>query len=196
MPVRGDCGIVHVSGPVAPLRLIMTDKQVRRTTGGIFLAVLCVVGFAVVIKLAMAMSLLRDDSPIEPVRPSLPQPSPIRQPIDVVHVQMDALRNNSAVYPDAGIEVSYLFTSLQAKAAIGTLDEFASLLHGPVYRDLLNHQGAWFGDVTVSTNGLAHLPVMVRTASNREAGYIFVLVRQPDGSLMDCWLTDRIIRVR
>lgn len=175
--------------------LIMTDKQVRRTTGGIFLAVLCVVGFAVVIKLAMAMSSLRDDTPIEPVRPSLPQPSPVRRPIDVVEVQMEALRNNSAVYPDAGIEVSYLFTSLGAREAVGSLEEFTALLHGPLYRDLLNHRGAWFGEVTV-TNNLAHLPVIVRTTTDQEVGYVFVLVRQPEGSLMDCWLTDRIIRVR
>lgn len=175
--------------------MIMTERQFKRTTGGIFLSIVCVVGFAVAIKLAMAMSDLNDNRPIETVRPSLPQPSPVRLPNDVIQLQMEALRNNSTVYPDAGIEVAYLFTSPEGKARFQSLDEFAELYHGPVYNDLLGHKATWFGPVEV-VNGMAHVPVMIRTASEEEAGYIFVLSRQADGEMKDCWLTDRVIRIQ
>jgi hypothetical protein len=174
----------------------MKNKQLERTTGGIFLSILCVIGLAIAVKLAaIGMSSLHDDQPIEPLSPLLLQPSPVRLPGDVVRLQLDALRQSSDLAPDAGLELVYNFVSPAAKQNAPTLGQFIAQFNDASYQGLLHHRDAFMGAVEIKGDK-ARSPVVVRSNSNQEAGYVFVLSRQTDGEFKDCWLTDRIFRFR
>ncbi len=119
-----------------------------------------------------------------------PVPSPELAPAEVVRIQVEALRKNSL--SNDGIELTYRFASPNNTRSTGPLDRFVDMVRSAPYDRLLNHRRAEYSPMAVSGNQAQQIVVIIDAEGN-EAGYVWVLARQTEGLLEDCWMTDAVI---
>lgn len=117
-------------------------------------------------------------------------PSPGLDPSAVVHIQVEALRNNSLL--NEGIVLTYRFASPGNKRSTGPLHRFMEMVRSAPYDQLLNHRSANYGPVVVTDNE-AHQIVIITDRKGDETAYHWVLSRQSEGEFRDCWMTDAVI---
>ena len=121
------------------------------------------------------------------------KPSPNYSPGDVIRIQLQALADNDHPYRNAGIEVAFRFASPVNKIATGPLERFIQMVHNPVYRPMLNHKAAFYGELHAKSNQAAQV-VILTTPNGERVGYFFTLSRQKGGPCHDCWMTDSVLR--
>lgn len=123
-----------------------------------------------------------------------PQPNPEWSPQDVIRLQVAALQHNDDPVPDTGIRAAWAFASPGNRAATGPLERFMTMVKNPLYRSMLNHQHADYGEIQINGNR-AGQEVTLLDQSGAFVGYIFVLSRQTGGLYAGCWMTDGVRRV-
>ncbi len=121
------------------------------------------------------------------------EPSPALSPATVVRIQLQALARNDEPHRDAGIELSFRFTAPASRSINGPLARFVALVHGPVYRAILNHREARYGPLIVEENS-AQQPVLLVTETGEQVGFLFTLSRELTGRFAHCWMTESIVR--
>ena len=121
-------------------------------------------------------------------------PDPKFSPADVVRMQLQAMQANDVPHKDAGIEIAFRFASPQNKMTTGPLARFIDLVHNPVYRSMLNHRKADFGQLEMEEDKAVQ-PVIVIGSNGERAGYLFALSKQSSGRYASCWMTDAVIRI-
>lgn len=127
------------------------------------------------------------------VHPDSLKPSPNLSPAEVVRIQIEVLGHNDVPYENAGIEIAFRFASPANKSVTGPLDRFIQLVSNPIYRPMLNHQEAQYGEIQVEGNQ-ALQPVILTAKNGERVGYLFVLSKQEGGPYDACWMTDGVIR--
>lgn len=124
-----------------------------------------------------------------------PTPSPDLSPEQVVKIQLQAMQHNDDPTPDAGIATTFRFASPGNQKQTGPLDKFIRMVKSPAYGPLIDHQSAEFGKPHVD-DAHAQLLVKITDKDGHPALFLFVLSKQTDGQLKDCWLTDGVMRIR
>ena len=122
----------------------------------------------------------------------LVHPSSDYSPGEVIRIQLEALARNDDPYKDAGIEVVFRFASPANRMVTGPLARFIRMVHNPVYRALLHHQAAYYGELEVQGNE-ARQSVSVTSTNGEQVGYVFVLSRQKGDPCDECWMTDSVV---
>ncbi|MFT5504299.1 MAG: protein involved in polysaccharide export with SLBB domain [Gammaproteobacteria bacterium] len=120
--------------------------------------------------------------------PLLPQPAAELQPGDVVKIIIDALANNDAPFPDAGIETTFNFASPANRSQTGPLERFVKLVKGPVFGQMINHRDSTISDVILDGNK-AVLLVQIIGANNETLYFAFQMALQLQGDYAGTWLT-------
>jgi hypothetical protein len=134
-----------------------------------------------------------DEPPPDPPRPEgFPAPGPEFSPEQVVQFQLYALQHNEQPEHNSGIAAAFDFASPENRERTGPLSNFIAMIHNESYGPMLNFVTAEFGPCVVSGD-TAHQPVFITGRDGRRYAYVWVLSRQPDGPLKDCWLTDAVI---
>jgi hypothetical protein len=128
------------------------------------------------------------------VDPDSLHPNPKLSPAEVIRIQIEALGHNDVPHKNAGIEITFRFASPGNKMATGPLDHFIQLVSGPVYRPMLNHQEARYGEIRMKGNE-ARQPVILTTKNGERVGYVFSLSKQEGGPHNNCWMTDSVVPV-
>ena len=115
----------------------------------------------------------------------------------VVQLQMEALRRNTTLGDQQGIEVAFRFASPTNRRATGPLLRFMRMLNGPTYSPMLDTKTYEVGDARVTENGLeATVPVVVTAMNDKRVGYLFQLSKDTGVvSKCQCWLTDSVARI-
>ncbi len=149
--------------------------------------------FGIFLTAAQAGPALSQESSSE-VDPDSLQPSPELSPAEVIRIQVEALGHNDNPHKNAGIEITFRFASPTNKMATGPLDRFIQLVSSPVYRPMLNHQEAQYGEIQVKDNE-AMQPVILTTKNGERVGYVFSLSKQEGGPHNACWMTDSVVPV-
>ncbi len=121
------------------------------------------------------------------------QPDPRLSPTEVIRIQIKALGNKDVPSKNAGIEIAFRFASPANKSVTGPLARFIEMLNGPVYRPLLEHRQAHYGEVVVSGDKAVQ-PVVLTDRAGNKVGYLFSLSKQKRGRYASCWMTDSVIR--
>lgn len=121
----------------------------------------------------------------------LPRPNAELQPGDVVQIVIDALASNDFPFPDAGIETTFNFASPSNKVQTGPLQNFAQLLKGPVFSQMLNHRDSTLSEVILNNNKAVRL-VQIIGANNETLYFAFRLGLQQKGSYAGMWLTEAV----
>ena len=114
-------------------------------------------------------------------------PDPKLSPRDVVEFQLAALRANDVPTADAGIEKTFRFASPENKAAVGPLEYFTGIVHGPQNSSLINAPESSVSKWLSKTLGAC-------TRAGYECGriqgiYVFILSKQTKGDFINCWMT-------
>ena len=121
-------------------------------------------------------------------------PSPEISPEQVVQFQVNALQHNDDPQTDSGIERAFRFASPSNKTAIGPLEKFARIVKSDAYSPMLNNVSSSI--VGSDTKGdRARVAVKIFGATGRQVTYVFILSRQPEGELSNCWMTDAVLPV-
>ena len=74
-----------------------------------------------------------------PVKSDLIFPSKNLKPIEIVKIQLNALKNNDLPKKNSGIEQTWIFAHPRNKVFTGPLSKFTNMLYSDDYRILLNH---------------------------------------------------------
>jgi len=119
-------------------------------------------------------------------------PDPKLSPLDVVEFQLASLRANDVPTADAGIARTFRFASPGNKAAVGPLDHFSGVVHGPQYSSLINAAESSVAKVVIQDNQ-ARVLARVVSAGGSEVYYVFILSKQTEGDYINCWMTDGVV---
>ncbi len=126
---------------------------------------------------------------------SLPdEPHPDLTPLEVVRIQVEALRNNDVPTPDSGIRKAFQFASPSNRETTGPLNQFIELVNNPQYRALLNARSVEYGPTDLD-EATAVQPVIIESTDGSLVVYVFALSLQTEAPYEDCWMTDAVIRV-
>jgi len=116
-----------------------------------------------------------------------PRPSPELGPVEVVRLQLQALRRGG----EDGIAVTYRFASPANKRAVGSLERFDRIVRSPSYEPMLGHVEVEIGPPRIR-GGQALLLVGIRARDGSLHAYRFLLTRQRGGARAGCWMTDAV----
>ena len=122
----------------------------------------------------------------------LVKPNNALKPLDVVKIQLSALKNNNRPYKNAGIEQTWEFAHPSNKRFTGPLSRFIKLLNNEDYNTLLNH--------------IEHIIVEVYKSEEKFIYEVIILDKEKffykynwqvgkfsnGGSLTNCWLTTSV----
>jgi len=122
-------------------------------------------------------------------------PDPELSPEEVVQYQVRALQHNDDPHPDAGIERTFRFASPSNKSQTGPLEHFVSIVKSVAYLPLVNNLAS---SVVGSRIEGDHAKVIIRITPEKgpDLSYLFVLTRQHEGELDNCWMTDSVLPIQ
>ena len=121
-------------------------------------------------------------------------PVPSLTAMDVVQIQLDALRANDDLGEDRGIEVAFRFASPANRIETGPLDRFTRMVKHPMYAPMFEFGDARFGEPQSDDPDRTLIPVQL-TKGPHVAIFVFTLVRLSEGQHRGCWMTDGVIRL-
>jgi len=124
----------------------------------------------------------------------VPAPHPSYGPGRVVGIQLEALADNDAPIPNAGIKTAYNFASPANRRQTGPLNRFIRMVEGPQYAPMIDHEDAVRGPLE-REGSRADQQVTLTGPDGRTVTYRFGVSKQSSGSLGGCWLTDRVLVV-
>jgi hypothetical protein len=121
-------------------------------------------------------------------------PEPKLSPEEVVQYQVRALQHNDDPHPDAGIERTFRFASPSNKSQTGPLEHFISIVKSAAYLPMVNNLAS---SVVGSQVVGDHAKVVIRITPEKgpDLSYLFVLTRQHNGELDNCWMTDSVLPI-
>jgi len=121
-------------------------------------------------------------------------PHPSLAPLDVVMIVMNALRQNDIPKKNRGIAITFNFASPANKRVTGPIGRFVKMVSGPIYGDMLDHQGAEYENILV-TGDQARIDVVIRSAVGRFVGFRFFLTKQQHNKFEGSWMTDGVMPI-
>lgn len=121
-------------------------------------------------------------------------PRPDLTALEVVRIQLGALARNDSPHPDAGIEVTFRFASPGNREVTGPLPRFIAMVKNPVYRPMINHRKAEYGE-PASREGRQMIPVLLTARDGTKAAYVFIVGPQDVEGCSGCWMTEGVFRI-
>ena len=120
------------------------------------------------------------------------KPSNELKPIDVVKIQLSALKNNNIPYKNAGIKQTWEFAHPSNKKSTGPLSRFIKLLNDKNYNALLNHFEHKIVEIFKSENKFIY-EVTVLDKEKFFLKYNWQVEKLlNEGPLDNCWLTTSV----
>ena len=123
---------------------------------------------------------------------NLVKPNINLEPLDVLMIQLNSLKNNNFPYKDAGIEQTWEFAHPNNKAMTGPLDKFKKMIYSENYKILISHQSV---NITTlkETEGISVYKVTVLTKNKKKYYYIWQVEKVlSEGNLKNCWMTTNV----
>ncbi len=120
------------------------------------------------------------------------QPNPDLSPLQVVKIQVAALKHNDS--DDRGIAVTFRFASPDNKQNSGPLRRFENMVKSPAYQAMLNHKSVDYDTMSIEGETAAQRVIFIQQ-NGKATVYIFHLSKQNQGSCPGCWMTDSVIVV-
>jgi hypothetical protein len=148
---------------------------------------------------ANTVSVADGDPTGEAARNTAPSPTCERSALQVVQIQMNALRYNDNATND-GIRTLRAFASPGNRDLVGSTGEYADLFETPRYGPMLTYDTAQYSVPDV-VDDAAYVEVVTRENGSVTGRYEFRLVRVAGGSgdtdtslgdVDDCWMTDAV----
>ena len=120
------------------------------------------------------------------------KPNSKLEPIDVLRIQLNSLKNNDTPYKDAGIEQTWEFAHPTNKEFTGPLERFKQMIYSDSYKILISHQNNETIILKESVNKFVY-KVYVLSKDKKNYYYIWQIEKvDQEGNLKNCWMTTRV----
>ena len=117
------------------------------------------------------------------------KPNSKLEPIEVLKIQLNSLKNNDIPYKDAGIEQAWEFSHPTNKAFTGPLERFKQMIYSDSYKILISHQNNETIILKESVNKFVY-KVYVLSKDKKNYYYIWQIEKvEREGGLKNCWMT-------
>ena len=117
------------------------------------------------------------------------KPNSNLEPLDVLMIQLNSLKNNNNPYKDAGIEQTWEFAHPINKASTGPLERFKQMIYSDSYKILISHQNNKTIILKESVNKSVY-KVYVLSKDKKKYYYIWQIEKvELEGNLKNCWMT-------
>ena len=120
---------------------------------------------------------------------NLLKPNTKLKPVDVLKIQLEALKNNNIPYKNAGIEQTWEFAHPDNKKKTGPLNNFINLIYSKNYNILIGHQKHEFKKINQSNDSFTY-EVYIMTKDKKKYVYLWKIEKVKEkGILKNCWMT-------
>ena len=120
------------------------------------------------------------------------KPKPTLNPIDVLIIQLDSLKNNNVPYLDAGIEQTWEFAHPNNKKMTGPLNKFKQMIYSKSYEILISHENS---EITIlkETENMSTYKVLILSKDKKKYYYIWQVEKVLfDSEFKNCWMTTNV----
>ena len=123
------------------------------------------------------------------LKADLIQPSNELTPLEVVKIQLDALKNNDK--KDRGIKQTWIFAHPENKKFTGPYDRFRTMIYGQQYKYLLNHSSHKIKLITNSPNTFIY---RIEILSEKKELFLYEwhVQKGSDDKCKKCWFTSAV----
>ena len=124
--------------------------------------------------------------------PSLTEPNISLKAIDIISIQLKALKKNNIPFNDAGIEQIWKFAHPSNKKITGPLKKFKKMIYSKSYEMLIGHENSEIKILSESKNIVVY-KVYILSNDKEKYSYIWQVEKvQQEGDLKNCWMTTSV----
>ena len=117
------------------------------------------------------------------------KPNPALMPIEVISIQLNALKDNNNPYLNAGVVQTWEFAHPSNRKYTGPLENFVKMMSSPSYFIMLDHTD--HNIISVSdTDFITHFFVEITDKEGNKFGFTWTLEKViAESKFKDCWMT-------
>ena len=119
------------------------------------------------------------------------RPNENLEPIDVIQIQLKALKDNDTPKADAGIKQTWLFAHPKNKLVTGPYPIFRMMLYDPHYQILLNHNSHSINLIQSDDKKFVY-GVNVVSKDNQNFFYEWHIEKGTEENCNNCWFTSAV----
>ena len=120
------------------------------------------------------------------------KPNSRLEPLDVLMIQLNSLKNNNTPYKDAGIEQTWNFAHPINKASTGPLEKFKKMIYSESYQMLIEHEN---NEIVILSENASRSVYKAYILSNDKKKYSYIWQIEKvsqEGNLTNCWMTTSV----
>ena len=126
------------------------------------------------------------------VSAKLVKPNPLINPLSVITIQLEALKENNSPYEDAGIEQTWEFAHPQNRQYTGPLSNFKLMMRSNSYSLMLNHSNHNIIFVSMDEN-TANYFIEITDKIGNKFGFTWTVKKVlTQGEWLNCWMTSGV----
>ena len=120
------------------------------------------------------------------------KPNPSLKPIEVVSIQLNALKDNNNPYLNAGVAQTWEFAHPSNRKYTGPLESFIKMMYAPSYVIMLDHTD--HNIITVSERDfIIYFFVEITDKEGNKFGFTWTLEKViTESKFKDCWMTTAV----
>ena len=120
------------------------------------------------------------------------KPNPALKPIEVISIQLNALKDNNNPYLNAGVAQTWEFAHPSNRMYTGPLENFIKMMYAPSYIIMLNHSD--HNIIYVSDKDfITHFFVEITDKEENKFGFTWTLEKViKERKFKDCWMTTAV----
>ena len=117
------------------------------------------------------------------------KPNPALKPIEVISIQLNALKDNNNPYLNAGVAQTWEFAHPSNRKYTGPLENFTKMMYAPSYVIILDHTDHNIIYISVR-DFIAHYFVELTDNEGNKFGFTWTLEKvREESKFKDCWMT-------
>jgi len=126
------------------------------------------------------------------VNAKLIKPNPKINPLTVITIQLEALKENNYPYEDFGIEQTWEFSHPQNRQYTGPLSNFKLMMKSNSYDMMINHSNHNIIYVSVNEETANYFIEIIDKIGNK-FGFTWTVTKVlTRGELLNCWMTSSV----
>ena len=120
------------------------------------------------------------------------KPNSALKPIEVISIQLSALKDNNNPYLNAGIAQTWEFAHPSNRKYTGPLENFVKMMYAPSYVIMLDHTDN--NIISVSNRDfITHFFVEITDKEGNKFGFTWTLEKViAESKFKDCWMTTTV----
>ena len=120
------------------------------------------------------------------------KPSPDLKPLEVISIQLTALKDNNVPYNNAGIDQTWEFAHPFNRIFTGPLEKFTSMIYSSSYFVMLDHRQ---NKITLveKNNNIAYFFIELEDEKGKKYGFEWIVEKvTSEGKFKNCWMTTSV----